>query len=82
MKPYSSGGDFCEYECIVCRNCVEVTQSGMAIKGRELQIYCFYCVSDAFKTGARKIGHKADWTGRVPKWCPVKVDRRNLECQK
>lgn len=70
------------HKCISCRNCVEVTRSGLAIKGRELQAFCFYCVSDAFKTGARKIGNKADWTGRTPKWCPTEAKRREIECQK
>lgn len=68
------------HKCISCKNCVEVTRSGTAIKGKELQAFCFYCISDSFKTGARKIGHKADWTGRTPKWCPAEAAARSEEC--
>lgn len=63
-------------QCIYCGNCVEVPGSGMKANNRELQPYCFYCVTDAFATGARKIGHKVDWTGRTPSWCPVEAARK------
>lgn len=66
------------YKCISCGNCVEVPRSGMTVNNRRLQPYCFYCVTDAHKTGARKIGHKATWTGRTPAWCPVDAKRKEL----
>ena len=61
-------------KCTSCGNCVEVKRDGMIVKNRKLDAYCFYCVSDKFATGARKIGSKASWTGRTPKWCPVEED--------
>lgn len=37
-------------------------------KGRKMQRYSFYCL--ATRSG-KKIGSKADWPGRTPKWCPL-----------
>lgn len=35
---------------------------------RIMQQFCFYC--RAVQMG-KKIGSKASWTGRTPKWCPL-----------
>lgn len=37
-------------------------------KKRTMQIFCYYCLACV---SGRKIGHKAQWTGRTPKWCPL-----------
>ena len=38
--------------------------------GKKLQRYCYYCTNTV--SGARKIAGQADFTGRTPKWCPLK----------
>ena len=35
---------------------------------RIMQLFAYYC--RAMQMG-KKIGHKASWTGRTPKWCPM-----------
>lgn len=35
---------------------------------RLMDQFCYYC--RAMQMG-KKIGHKASWTGRTPKWCPL-----------
>ena len=30
--------------------------------------YCYYCLASV---KSKKIGNKASWTGRTPKWCPL-----------
>lgn len=36
--------------------------------------FCFYCL--AMPRG-KKIGSKASWTGRTPKWCPLGRERKD-----
>ena len=35
---------------------------------RTMNRFCYYC--RAMQMG-KKIGNKASWTGRTPKWCPL-----------
>ena len=35
---------------------------------KPMQRFCFYCLATV---KAKKIGHKASWTGRTPTWCPL-----------
>lgn len=38
---------------------------------KPMQQFCYYCMATS---KAKKIGHKASWTGRTPKWCPLGRD--------
>lgn len=42
-------------------------QYGGAAK-RTMNQFCYYCRA---KTLGKKIGNKASWTGKTPKWCPL-----------
>ena len=37
-------------------------------KKKPMQQFCYYCLATV---KAKKIGHKASWTGRTPTWCPI-----------
>ena len=65
-----------DYRCTSCGNCVEVPGAGTQVGGRDLQPYCYYCVAPALPHGARKLGHKVDWMGHAPSWCPSSVTRK------
>ena len=38
--------------------------------GQEMQQYAFYCLAT---NRGKKIANKADYTGLVPRWCPLGV---------
>lgn len=35
---------------------------------KHMDKYCYYCLASV---KSKKIGSKASWTGRTPKWCPL-----------
>ena len=65
------------YNCNTCGNCRKINRPDETVGKKKLQQYCFYCMHKSFRSGARKIGHLASWTGRTPTWCPVKEDDLN-----
>lgn len=40
-------------------------------KKKTMDRFCYYCLATV---KAKKIGHKASWTSRTPKWCPLGRD--------
>lgn len=57
------------YECKEEGDQVEIVPGGA---WKKLQPYCFYCMQTP---KVRKIGHKANWTGRVPNWGPRRREK-------
>lgn len=55
--------------CLECPLCREVTKPNEPGPNRPLEQFCYYCTHENFKR-YRKKGHKATWTGLLPKWCP------------
>lgn len=57
---------------------IEALQKGMDViccrpgktaqQKKPMQKFCFYCLATV---KAKKVGHKASWTGRTPIWCPL-----------
>lgn len=41
--------------------------------GRTLCAYDYYCCATP---GVKKIGKGADWSGKTPRWCPWKEERK------
>jgi len=58
--------DACPYLVITGREAVRDLQTG-----RTMKPFCVYCIRDG---KIRKLGNKIDWTGRTPKWCPVRQE--------
>lgn len=56
-----------------CPELYEVVNEGdvVASSGKKLEQWCYYCMATP---RMKKVGHKASWTGRTPKWCPLGRD--------
>lgn len=60
------------YVCLKCKHLREIFKPNEPGPNRPLEQFCYYCRHPKFPR-YRKIGHKATWTGLVPKWCPKEV---------
>ena len=52
---------------------VTLCRPGQTIQTKKyMDKYCYYCRASV---KGKKIGNKASWTGRTPKWCPLGRDQ-------
>lgn len=63
----AGGWDYVEFDNKKVLCCVPAEVHGDS-KHRRLERFSFYCLASV---RGKKIGSKASWTGRTPKWCPL-----------
>ena len=71
--------------CLECEHCIETDKeegAWIAPNGKgtkRLSSFSFYCAGADLGRGVKyplKIGTKADWTGTVPRWCPIYLKQK------
>ena len=59
----------CKKNGCVCEDFYKCKTDGEFVEssGKHLDRFCYYCLGTS---RIKKIGNKASWSGRTPKWCP------------